>query len=89
LPAARPVPTKLLSIDGINFLSFTMGPNYGVLGATFKVTRALQVACMVAVIGMTANFISEVVSQNATPPPVLIGTLSVVRVSMPDPCTRN
>jgi len=59
-----------------------MGPNYGALGATFKVTRALQVASMVAVIGMTANFLSEIVNQGATPPAVLIGTLSVVCVAV-------
>lgn len=52
--------------------------NYGALGATFKITRALQVVSMVAIIGMTANFISQMVGADATPPSVLIGTLSVV-----------
>jgi hypothetical protein len=33
---------------------------------------------MIAIIGMTANFISEIVSANVAPPNVLIGTLSVV-----------
>jgi hypothetical protein len=59
------------------------GPDYGALGATFKVTRALQAVSMIAIIGMTANFISEMVSSNATPPNVLIGTLSVVSYKKP------
>lgn len=50
----------------------------GALGATFKVTRALQAACMIAIIGMTSNFVSQIVAANSVPPPVLVGTLSVV-----------
>jgi len=61
------------------------GPDYGALGATFKVTRAMQAASLLAIIGMTANFISEMVSANATPPNVLIGTLSVVCNYQGDP----
>ncbi len=55
-----------------------MGPDHGVLGATFKATRALQVASMIAIIGITANFISEMVSAGATPPSVLVAILSIV-----------
>jgi hypothetical protein len=54
------------------------GPNYGAIGATFKIVRILQGASLIAIIGMTANFISEIVSANQSPPKVLIGTLSVV-----------
>jgi hypothetical protein len=54
------------------------GPDYGALGASFKITRVLQAVSMIAIIGMTANFIAEMVSANVTPPNVLIGTLSVV-----------
>ncbi len=50
----------------------------GALAATFKITRALQIASLLAIIGMTANFISEMVNANATPPRVLVGTLSIV-----------
>lgn len=57
-----------------------MGPDHGVLGATFKATRALQMASMIAVIGITANFVSEMVGAGATPPPVLVATLSIVSV---------
>ena len=56
------------------------GPT-GALASTFKITRALQVVSMVGIIGMTANFVSEMVSANATPPRVLVGTLSVVSLS--------
>lgn len=54
------------------------GQNYGAIGATFKIVRILQGASLIAIIGMTANFISEIVSVNQSPPKVLIGTLSVV-----------
>lgn len=56
------------------------GPQNGALGSTYKITRALQVACLVAIIGMTANFVSEMVSADTTPPPILVGTLSIVSV---------
>ncbi|EXJ83625.1 hypothetical protein A1O1_07248 [Capronia coronata CBS 617.96] len=59
-----------------------MGPDNGVLGATFKATRALEVASMVAIIGITANFISEMVSAGATPPPVLVAILSIVCIAV-------
>ena len=54
------------------------GPDYGALGATFKITRVLQVICLLACIGMAANFISEMVQNNDTPSKELVGTLSVV-----------
>ena len=57
------------------------GPNYGALGATFKCARLFQAICMIGVIGMTANFISEMISANDTPSDVLVGTLSVVSIS--------
>lgn len=53
-------------------------PSHGALGATFKAVRVLQAVCLIAVIGMTANFISQMVSSDVSPPDVLIGTLSVV-----------
>lgn len=52
--------------------------NYGALGATFKIVRVLQAICLIAIIGMTSNFIVEMISDNTTPPNILIGTLSVV-----------
>lgn len=52
--------------------------NQGALGATFALCRYAQAACMIAIIGMTSNFIAEMVSANATPSEVIVGTLSVV-----------
>lgn len=52
--------------------------NHGALAATFKIVRVLQAVCLIAIIGMTANFIAEMITENTTPPNVLIGTLSVV-----------
>ncbi|KAI1609157.1 hypothetical protein EDD37DRAFT_141333 [Exophiala viscosa] len=59
-----------------------MGPDHGVLGATFKATRALQMASMLAVVGITANFISEMVSAGATPPSVIVAILSIVCIAV-------
>jgi hypothetical protein len=53
-------------------------PKHGALGATFTVVRGMQGIALISIIGMTANFIAEMVSTNNTPPSVLIGTLSVV-----------
>jgi hypothetical protein len=52
---------------------------YGALGATFQVARIVQACSLIAIIGLTANFIAEIVSKNATPPSVFIGTITVVR----------
>jgi len=59
-----------------------MGPDHGVLGATFKATRALQMASMIAIIGVTSNFISEMVSAGAKPPSLLIAILSIVCIAV-------
>lgn len=55
--------------------------NFGALGATYTVVRGMQAISMISIIGMTANFISEMVSAKQSPPSVLIGTLSVVSLS--------
>lgn len=56
------------------------GPDYGALGATFKIVRLLQVISLLGCIGMAANFISEMVSQDNSPSDELVGTLSVVSI---------
>ena len=56
------------------------GPDYGALGATFKIVRLLQVISLLGCIGMAANFISEMVSQDNSPSEELVGTLSVVGI---------
>ncbi|OJJ34452.1 hypothetical protein ASPWEDRAFT_29597 [Aspergillus wentii DTO 134E9] len=55
---------------------------YGVIGATFQVARIFQACSLIAVIGMTANFIAEIVSSSANPPGVFIGTLSVTCIAV-------
>lgn len=57
-------------------------PDFGALGATFKICRVLQAVSLIAVIGMTANFVAEIVSTKTAPPAVLIGTLSVSSVAV-------
>jgi hypothetical protein len=52
--------------------------NFGALGATFTVVRGMQAISLISIIGMTANFIAEMVAADQSPPKVLIGTLSVV-----------
>jgi hypothetical protein len=53
-------------------------PTFGALGATFTVVRGMQAVSLISIIGMTANFISEMVAAENAPPNVLVGTLSVV-----------
>lgn len=57
------------------------GADYGVLGGTFKIVRMLQIISLLGCIGMAANFISEMVTNNDIPSKELIGTLSVVIIS--------
>ena len=54
------------------------GSDNGALGTTFKVVRMLQAVSLVAIIGMAAYFISQMVSNNNAPSDVIVGTLSVV-----------
>jgi len=58
------------------------GPQFGALGASFTVVRAMQAICLISIIGMTANFIAELVASNQSPPHVLIGTLSVTCIAV-------
>lgn len=54
---------------------------YGALGMTFTVVRGMEALSLIAIIGMTSNFIQEMVANNQVPHAVLIGTLSVVSTS--------
>ncbi|KAI9861379.1 MAG: hypothetical protein M1813_005276 [Trichoglossum hirsutum] len=56
-------------------------PKFGALGMAFVVTRGLQIACLIAIIGLTANFISDMVAKSTTPPNVLVGTISVTSIA--------
>ncbi|PHH69118.1 hypothetical protein CDD80_7005 [Ophiocordyceps camponoti-rufipedis] len=52
-------------------------PALGALGLTFTAMRAMQAAALVAVIGLTSNFIAEVVAAGYVAPSALVGTLVV------------
>lgn len=53
-------------------------PQLGALGVAFTTLRAFQFFSLVAIIGLTANFINEIVEAQREAPDVLIGTLTVV-----------
>jgi hypothetical protein len=55
------------------------GAQYGALGHLFTAARAVQMVCLIAIIGMASNFIAEIVAVQQAPHSVLIGTLTVVR----------
>ncbi|PGH14548.1 hypothetical protein AJ80_05868 [Polytolypa hystricis UAMH7299] len=59
-----------------------MSSSHGALGMTFKVVRLLQAACLIAIIGMTGNFIAQMVDNNVTPPEVIVGTISVMCIAV-------
>lgn len=55
-------------------------PSYGAapLAKTFVMVRGLSLIAMVSIIGLTANFVSEIVATNIEPPKEIVGTLVVV-----------
>ena len=53
-------------------------PRPGALGLTFSLMRALQFAALIAVIGLSANFIDEFSTKSIGSPSELVGTLVVV-----------
>ncbi|KAL8943194.1 MAG: hypothetical protein Q9216_001248 [Gyalolechia sp. 2 TL-2023] len=59
-----------------------MAGSDGALGATFKAVRILQALSLIAIIGMAANFISQMVQHNNAPSDVLVGILSVTCVAV-------
>ncbi|KAL2824819.1 hypothetical protein BDW59DRAFT_83304 [Aspergillus cavernicola] len=57
-------------------------PRYGALGATFLMARIIQACSLIAIIGLTANFIAEIVRYDAKPPGVFIGTITVTCIAV-------
>ncbi|PYI05650.1 hypothetical protein BO78DRAFT_397959 [Aspergillus sclerotiicarbonarius CBS 121057] len=55
---------------------------FGLLGATFLCARIIQLCSLVAIIGLTANFIAEIVSNSASPPAIFIGTITVTSIAV-------
>ncbi|KAL3479066.1 hypothetical protein BJX99DRAFT_90263 [Aspergillus californicus] len=56
-------------------------PRYGALGATFLITRIIQGCSLIAIIGLTANFIAEIVRYDAKPPGIFIGTITITSIA--------
>nr|POE68815.1 hypothetical protein CFP56_66829 [Quercus suber] len=61
-------------------------PDYGAapLAKTFVLVRALSVIAMIAIVGMTANFVAEIVGTNVDPPRDLVATLAIVSTPVPN-----
>ncbi|KAM5355324.1 hypothetical protein ACJ41O_001970 [Fusarium nematophilum] len=56
-------------------------PALGALGHTFTAMRAMQFISLITIIGLTSNFISEMVLADYAAPSALIGTLVVACIS--------
>lgn len=56
-------------------------PDYGALplAKSFLYVRGLSLVAMVGIVGLTANFVSEIVSTSVSPPKEIVATLSIVR----------
>jgi len=57
-------------------------PAYGAapLSATFLAVRVLQVVSMIVILGLTSNFVNEMVMANFAPSKEIVGTLSVTAI---------
>ena len=55
-------------------------PALGALGMTWTAMRGMQFLSLIVIIGLTSNFISEMVISDYAAPSALIGTLVVVSV---------
>ncbi|EGZ69438.1 hypothetical protein NEUTE2DRAFT_115967 [Neurospora tetrasperma FGSC 2509] len=72
-------------ITDFNSHTASMGfqaPRLGALGLTFLVMRALQFAALIAVIGLSANFIDEFSTKSLGSPSELLGTLVVAVIAV-------
>ena len=58
-------------------------PTYGAapLAKTFLVIRGLQFLCFIVIVGITANFIAELVSDYYAVPREIIGTLAITSLA--------
>ncbi|KXT09172.1 hypothetical protein AC579_8399 [Pseudocercospora musae] len=54
-------------------------PDYGAapLAKTFVLVRGLSLVSMIAIVGMTANFVAQIVSTRVEPPREIVGTLTI------------
>jgi hypothetical protein len=58
-------------------------PALGALGVTYTVMRALQAVCLITIIGLSGNFISEAVNAGYHAPAPLVGALVIVSLLSP------
>lgn len=60
-------------------------PSYGAppLAKTFVLIRLLQLICFIIIVGITANFVAQIVGSGMTVVREIIGTLSVVSLLTP------
>ncbi|KAL5337444.1 hypothetical protein BJX70DRAFT_399580 [Aspergillus crustosus] len=56
-------------------------PPYKALGATFFIARIIQACSLIAIIGLVANFIAQIVRYDAKPPGIFIGTITVTSIA--------
>lgn len=59
------------------------------LAKTFLVSRALQLICFFGIIGITASFISDIVSTNHVVPIEIVGTIVVVSLPLSSVDCKN
>jgi len=62
-----------------------MQPALGALGHTWTAMRAMEFISLITIIGLTSNFIGEMVGADYAAPSALIGTLVVVSCFMCNP----
>lgn len=55
-------------------------PTYGAapLSTTFLGVRVLQVVCLIIILGMSGNFVNEMVMRDHEPSREIVGTISIV-----------
>ncbi|KAL1840786.1 hypothetical protein VTJ49DRAFT_7741 [Mycothermus thermophilus] len=73
----RPSLEVVTGFDTAGPLKMQSPPQLGAMGVTFTISRAVQFASLIAVIGLCANFISTIATADHNPPAELIGTLTV------------
>ncbi|KAJ9636250.1 hypothetical protein H2201_006228 [Coniosporium apollinis] len=58
-------------------------PSYGAapLSKTFVLVRAMQVISMIAIVGMTANFVSEIIQSGVEPPKEIVALYVLISVA--------
>lgn len=62
-------------------------PDLGALGVTYTAMRAMQVICLIIMVGLSGNFVSEAVNAGYYAPPPLVGVLVVVSCPLGRKCT--